>query len=82
MEKPKFEHDCNHCKFLGCFQESDLYICVGKDSITLISRESNNGSDYRSALISNGKYYGSNHDSLVEALNRAKKKGYVNDDTR
>lgn len=82
MEKPKYKHDCNNCEFLGSFEESDLYICSDSNYASLISRESSNPSDYRSGVWIKNKYFGSSHNSLMEALNRAKKKGYINADSR
>ena len=61
---PKFTHDCNNCKFLGCYdvpfqhqylvKESDsvdLYFCSQLGSLnTIIARFDNEGPDYISGL--------------------------------
>lgn len=61
---PKFTHDCNNCKFLGCYdvpfqhqylvKESDvvdLYFCSQHGSLnTIIARFDNEGQDYISGL--------------------------------
>ena len=58
MQKPRYQHDCDKCRFLGHFNEFDLYACgqlapgdEGKifDKIvvsTVIGRRSNDGGDY------------------------------------
>jgi hypothetical protein len=64
-EKPKFQHDCNVCKFLGTVVsdnltpgkpiEYDLYYCVGGVpglSGTCLARFGNEGPDYTSSLSS------------------------------
>jgi hypothetical protein len=40
--KPKFEHDCENCTFLGHFYDHDVYQC-GK---SLVARYSSEGSQY------------------------------------
>lgn len=50
---PRFEHDCNHCIFLGSFCEEgyndDLYFCTQGGSLpTLIARHSSDDPDYTS----------------------------------
>lgn len=51
--KPKFNHDCDRCIFLGRFCEEgyddDLYFCAQGGSLpTLIARHSSDGPDYTS----------------------------------
>lgn len=52
MEKPRYQHDCNRCVFLGKNGEHDLYVCA-KDMVieTIIARYSSNGPDYCSGLL-------------------------------
>lgn len=42
--KPKFQHDCESCEFLGHFYDHDVYRC-GK---SLVARYSDEGSEYSS----------------------------------
>lgn len=58
MPKPKFQHDCNHCKFLGhvTINEDyyDLYIHeddTNPEHHTFIARRSDDGSDYTSTPL-------------------------------
>lgn len=49
--KPAFTHDCACCKFLGTYQNHDLYFCAqGGFLPTLIARRSDDGPDYISGL--------------------------------
>ncbi len=36
--KPKYEHDCERCVFLGNYQNSDLYFCPQGSLPTVIAR--------------------------------------------
>jgi hypothetical protein len=90
-EKPRFEHDCDCCKFLGTLtlpkdNETskrykttvfDLYFC--KQEIgdeTVISRFGNKGYEYTSGLrLAVEGKYG--HPNLLEAKRRAIKLGYL-----
>ena len=45
--KPRYEHDCSACVFLGQYQEYDLYFCPGEP--TIVCREDANG--YRSGMV-------------------------------
>lgn len=70
---PLYSHDCDHCNFLGRFQdeagrECDLYFHGGTQDTTL-ARYSSEGSDYSSSIYS---AYGS-HAALTEARRRAHK---------
>lgn len=52
METKRFVHDCNHCIYLGQYEEFDLYWCKNKtyprlDSV--IARYSSEGSNYISS---------------------------------
>lgn len=51
--KPRFTHDCDHCRYLGQYGEFDLYVHPQVDPDrtvmeTLIARESSSPGDYRS----------------------------------
>lgn len=48
-EKPRYEHDCATCTFLGRDGSADLYFCP--NGPTVIARFSNDGSDYVSGLV-------------------------------
>ena len=50
-ENPRYPHDCNRCVFLGYHGKYDLYVCIGKVSIstTIIARYGIEG-DYYSGL--------------------------------
>ena len=71
METPEFEHDCDHCKFLGHYDRADLYFC-GKSRPTLIARWSDDGPDYISGMSFVGK-----QSHLTEANKRAFNKGFI-----
>lgn len=45
---PKFEHDCEDCQFLGRFNGFDLYCCKGQSRYTLIARDGDEPSQYKS----------------------------------
>jgi hypothetical protein len=59
--KPKYEHDCDKCTFLGPYREYDLYVCDG----TVLARYGS-GSRYVSGIP--GVQY---HDFLQMAMRRA-----------
>lgn len=62
---PRYAHDCNRCKFLGRFDEFDLYHCEGLAAgSTVLARWSNDGADYQSGM-------NSSLPALVEAQRRA-----------
>jgi hypothetical protein len=52
---PRFQHDCNHCVFLGtvCINTryADIYFHKSKDKVTIIARESDEGSEYCSSPL-------------------------------
>jgi hypothetical protein len=58
MDKPQFQHDCDHCVFLGRFvdeeqdppEHSDLYADHEGGRGTVVVRRGNEGSDYTSGL--------------------------------
>ncbi len=49
MNTPRFKHDCDICKYLGMYEEYDLYFCENEP--TVIARYSSNGPDYMSGLM-------------------------------
>lgn len=49
---PQFKHDCDQCRFLGTFNDHDLYFCSKGSGATVIARWSDNGPDYTSGLHS------------------------------
>ncbi len=56
--KPKWEHDCEDCKFLGNFNgglhQYDLYWCSGPNNMngtSVIGRFGSNGPEYSSLLV-------------------------------
>jgi len=51
VEARRYQHDCNLCKFMGQYDEYDLYYCnsaLGGE--TVIARWGNDGPDYHSGL--------------------------------
>ena len=51
QSKPKFQHDCDTCRYLGQSEGEDLYACPASFNVlgpTLIVRRSDEGPDYRS----------------------------------
>ena len=46
--KPKYQHDCQECEFLGHYNNHDLYSC--SNGPTLIARYGDDGPDYKSGL--------------------------------
>jgi hypothetical protein len=73
----RYQHDCEKCKFLGQFQEFDLYWCESFSSPTLDSLLARYGSDGPKYLSSHppGAFSGVPflHDWYVEILSRAEK---------
>ena len=49
MTKPKFDHDCDNCQYVGNFKEYDLYFC--NTTPTVIARYGNEGSEYASGMV-------------------------------
>jgi len=48
---PRYEHDCNKCKFLGHHKDADVYICDGFLGRTMILRHSSDLPDYCSSPL-------------------------------
>jgi hypothetical protein len=91
MTTPKFQHDCERCKFLGHSKKhaADLYYCEGAVlGISLIARTGNDGWEYGSHLMPertlNPKQYIDilkEHDSpAIEILEIMKSKGLYSGD--
>lgn len=72
MEKPLFTHDCDSCRFLGTFEQHDLYYCSNDTQNTVIARYGNDGCEYMS-----GMYFAEHGTNpyLVEAKRRADELG-------
>ena len=49
MSTPQFQHDCDHCHFLGHHEGHDLYVCQSAHP-TVIARYGDDGSEYLSGL--------------------------------
>ena len=47
--KPKFDHDCTKCVFLGHWEDADLYACPSQN--TVIARFSSDAADYKAGLV-------------------------------
>lgn len=47
---PRYEHNCNHCKFLGQHEEYDLYYCPQGGNPTILARFSDKDQDYTSGV--------------------------------
>lgn len=52
-DTPRYQHDCDHCVYLGNYEKCDLYVCVGKAQneidCTVIARYGDQG-DYTSGI--------------------------------
>src|SRR3990167_2809320 len=80
MNKPKYQHDCDECVFLGTFQneqDTDLYWCGEKKGIlpTVIARFSDEGSDYASGMCFGRIHANEPSSSIGEAYRRAIARG-------
>ena len=80
--KPRYDHDCDTCVFLGPFEDHDLYVCSHANKIidTVIGRYGSDGPDYVSnvdfaIMYRNGEIKGDMSRILHEALCRAEKIG-------
>ena len=74
IEPARFTHDCDVCKYLGRYQEYDLYFC--KEAPTVVGRFSSKGADYTSGMAF-ATHEGSR--PLYEAKQRAIKQGLINE---
>lgn len=44
--KPRWEHNCDRCLFVGFMGESDVYVCDRVDIVEVVVRHSNDVLDY------------------------------------
>jgi len=49
--KPRFQHDCDKCIFLGHFNEHDVYFCPKSNGGSLLARYGDDGPDYASSPV-------------------------------
>ena len=76
LDKPLYIHDCKKCKFLGSYEDKDLYIHIfpqeHKDNygrIVTLSRSSDEPEDYTSGIIFSLNYWNyDKHNPMCEAL--------------
>jgi len=47
-DRPRYQHDCDACTFLGQRLNHDLYSCGTGERVSLIARYSDDGPDYKS----------------------------------
>ncbi len=76
-EKPRYEHDCESCTFLGQFYEYDLYFCLKGHLSTVIARYGHEGYEYLSGIAGIGGM-----PPLTKAAYRAIEKGLLNPDSK
>jgi hypothetical protein len=90
-ERPRFEHDCESCVFLGRYtrpvadgtgnrrhppRDHDLYYCAGAHDPTVIARYGSDGPEYASGMEIARAFLTDQPDSeLSEALRRAQARG-------
>ena len=51
MRQIRYSHDCDNCRFIGNFEDHDLYICLKGEDTEIIARYSDHGPDYLSIKI-------------------------------
>jgi hypothetical protein len=66
--KPRYEHDCTHCVFVGRYKEYDLYVHPSEKYNTVVARYSSEGGEYSSGI-------NSRQPELVEAQRRGYARG-------
>jgi hypothetical protein len=57
--KPKFQHDCDKCEFLGHYFDHDVYVCLpqgfesceGATAGSIIARHGDDGPEYASSPL-------------------------------
>lgn len=69
--QPRYKHDCGHCVYLGEFNDFDLYYCDHYD-VTVVARWGDEMMKTKHLLGNPNK----NDPELIEAVNRAKLRGY------
>jgi hypothetical protein len=70
MDKPRYEHDCSVCLFLGTYNNMDLYWCGDSVTPTVVARYGNKWYEYKSGLALADMY-----PELAEARKRAADRG-------
>lgn len=76
-EKPMHRHTCEDCKYLGPYQNADLYVCgVNSKFPVILARFSNDYSDYSCVSVKELENC-KNDDFLVEAERRAIEGGFI-----
>ena len=82
--RPRFEHDCEACVFLGASLTHDFYFCRGnvkkpvEETATVIARFGSDGPDYASGLeIALAVENKDPEYPLVRALQLARKQGLL-----
>lgn len=74
MTEPRYTHDCDDCKFLGHFENYDLYACRQSWGPTVIARYGDEGGEYISGLTVSNKF-----PALTEAKRLAAERGLLDD---
>jgi hypothetical protein len=75
--KPRFEHPCPHCRFLGPYNAYDLYYCETATSGTkFIARWSDRSVDWKAFAVTQVTAHDITDPEYVEAKNRAVKLGW------
>lgn len=78
--KPRYNHDCDNCKFLGCYKEFDVYWCVGSQSIgggSIILRFSDVVNEYISSPVSCVLYADEYDEVMIKVAKYLLRKGYL-----
>jgi hypothetical protein len=79
--KPKFQHDCDGCTFLGSDEKHDFYYCPQGNLPTVIARWDNDGPSYTSGLETARMIEGQKRldHPLVKALKLAREAGLIHE---
>lgn len=82
--KPRFQHDCDRCVFLGSDEVYDFYFCRGNEkkpvehTATVIARFGSDGPEYGSGLeIALALEHKKPDHSLVKALKLSRDRGFM-----
>ena len=74
MKKPKFQHDCEKCQFMGHYLDHDMYYCDQSEfSPTVVVRYGSQGPEYQSGIFE----HLTEEKPLGKALQLAKNFGYI-----
>jgi hypothetical protein len=73
-DKPRFEHFCKSCQFLGQHGKYDLYACINQGDVfgTVVARKSGDDPDYSSGI----EFADNLENPLHEAFERALGMGF------